>query len=281
MRTDIDRTKALYSFDSLREVFDYIETAPRTWRQRGSETSRATISWDLGTGFAGAMKYARNGWIEGAQRAQKALQSFTPKSPAPDQRIDFYGHMPHVPRFCAGAPDNMIRHDTPPTLGGGRVITLYAAINANAWQKAPYMANYGIGVAQYINQLENDGLRVELHACVAQAPMSGAMKRVAHSVCVKRADQPLDLAVVAFAIGHPAMFRRLWFALVERSAGPDEAGYYYPERVREADIIDFPKHGYILNGMLDANSQAPTPERALENVEREIKRAIDAMDEYA
>lgn len=276
MYQQITDTAARYRFDSMPELFDYIETAPRTWPYKESATNRPSQSWDLNLGYDGALRLAREGWIEGAERAQEALRAFTPKSPAPDTKTDFFGHMPHVPRYCAGAPDNMLRHTNPPTVGGGRVITLYVAVNANCMQKAQNMANYGLGIAQYINQLETEGLRVEVHAAVAQNTSSGTIKRVAHTVCVKRADQPLDLAVMAFAIGHPAMFRRLWFALAERCAGKPCMGYYYPERVKPSDIIDFPQHAYVLNGMLNANSQASTPQLALANVEKEINIAVEA-----
>lgn len=278
MQTEITARKALYSFDSLLEISQHIEGTPRVWRIQQSKSARARDTWDLGLGYDGALKLAREGWLEGAQRAQEALRAFAPKSPAPDTKVDFYGHMPHVPRYCAGAPDSMLRHTTPPTIGGGRVITLYVAINANCNQRADTMANYGLGVAQYINQLESQGMRVELYACVAQDTSGGAISRVAHSWRLKGADQPLDLAVIVFAIGHPAMYRRIWFAMIERSAAKECMSYHYPERVKPSDIINFPTHAYILNGMLDANKQAPTPQKALENVGAEIDKAIEQLE---
>lgn len=276
MQTRIEGKRARFQFDSLAEVARYLEEAPRTWRIEHSRTNAASRTWDLGLGYDRAVTLARDGWLEGAQKAQDALKAFNPASPAPDCRVDFYGHMPHVPRFCAGAPDSMIRHHPKPTIGGGRVLTLYVAINMSAAVNAQYARNFGLGVAQYINQLETDGIRVELYAGVTQTEEYRGTRgwRVAHTWKLKSAEQPLDLAVIAFAIGHPAMYRRLWFAMMERSPATEDYGYYYPRDVEARDIINMPSGAYILNGMREANSCARTPEQALEHIEREIERAL-------
>lgn len=279
MLNKIEPRGAKYLFNSMLEVGEYINATPRTWKANQSRDNYASRDWDLGLGYDGAVRLAREGWLEGAERAQDALKSFRAQSPMPDQKVDFFGHMPHVPRYCAGAPDSMFRHTTPPTIGGGKVITLYVAINCNCMQDAEYLANYGVGVAQYINQLENDGMRVELYACTAQQYFGKAYGRVSHVIKLKSADQPLDLAVITFAIGHPASFRRIWFALMERSAAREQRGYYEPVRVKPSDILEFPPHAYILNGMLNANTNARTPKQALEHIGAEIERAIEQQSE--
>lgn len=275
MRTHKDGKLTRVTFDSLADVARYLETAPRKWPYEESRKNDSSAAWDLNTSYDDAVRMARDGWIEGAQQAQQLLKAFTPDSPAPDQRIDFYGHMPHVPRYCAGAPDSMIRHTNPPRIGGGKVLTLYVAVNMSAGVDARYARNFGLGVAQYINQLETDGMRIELYAATAlNQTYSDDSRRIAHVWKIKSAEQPLDLAVVAFAIGHPAMFRRLWFAMMERSDVPANRGYYYPKDVRRGDIVDIPNHAYILNGMRKANSYASTPEAALEHIQGEIDAAL-------
>lgn len=271
--------KALYSFDSMHEVSRYLQDTPRVWKYKESTSTKASQSWDLSVGYAGAWKLANEGWIEGAERAQEALRAFRPQSPNPDQKVDFFGHMPHVPRFCAGAPDSMFRHTTPPTLGGGKVITLYVSVAIKCGINAQHAANYGIAIAQYINQLENDGMRVELyavHASSGRYPVGGW--RLATTVKLKSADQPLDLATIVFAIGHPAMARRIGFAVMERSVAPASAIYMYPGDVVKSDVIDFPPHGYILNGINQADRIARTPADALEHIGKEIDKAIELQE---
>lgn len=281
MQTRIDKEAktARYSFDSLADVARYLEATPRTWKQDQSETSTPDMSWDLRAGYARAWQLAREGWPEGAQAAQKALKAFAPNTPAPVDRVDFYGFRPHVPRYCAGAPDNMIRRDpTQADRGHGRVLTLYVPVNALARVDASHMRNFGLAVAQYINQMETDGTRVEAYGVICSS-CSGW--RVTHTWRIKRADQPLDLAVLSFAVGHPAMFRRLGFALRERSDAPNTFGYGNSESARLTDLIDPPPGSAILNGMVRADEIAKTPQDALAYVTKQIEKVLKQADAAA
>lgn len=276
MQTRIEPGKrARYHFDSLGELGEYINRTPKTWKGRDYDASETVpLSQSLGATYANAVEMARFGWLEGAAKVQEALKAFRPASPQPDTRNDVYGFRPNVPRFCAGAPDSMIRHATVAQMGCGKVLTLVVPVNAGAWVSAQSMAHFGTAVAQYVNQLETDGTRVELIGCLVSV-VSGW--RVAHTWTVKRADQPLDLAVVAFTIGHPAMFRRLGFALRERCAAPATPGYGNSQNAELDDVINVPPGAVVLNGMKEADTYAPTAEEALEYVSRQIERAMEAL----
>lgn len=270
-RIDTKEKRALYFYDSLSELAQYLDRTPQTWK--GYDSSRKSgggTSWDLGAGYDKAWDMARNGWIEGAQRAQEALQVFAPSSPAPDTRNDFYGHMPHVPRYCSGAPDNMIRHDK--AKGSGRVLTIICPVNATANVSAKSMSNFGVAVAQYINQMEMQNIRCEVIGILVNDAGSW---HVSHAWRVKYADQPLDLAVLSFAVGHPAMFRRLGFALLERCAAPASPSYGRSIPALLADVVNVPAGAVVLNGMTRANEIAPTPEKALKYIEEQINKVLD------
>ena len=262
-----------YSFDSLHELGEYLHRTPRTWVDMTSSVTHAALpDWDLGAGYAESERMARQGWIEGAQKLQEALKEFTPKTSAMDTKTDFYGYRPHVPRFCAGAPDSMIRHThSDATMGHGRVLTLAVPVNALASVGAQPMANFGTAVAQYINQLETDGMRVEVIGMMV-SQVSG--QRCAHSWTIKRAEQPLDPAVLAFSIGHPAMFRRLGFALRERCALPRDISYGSTVPAKVSDLIEPPLGTFVLNGMAQADTHAKTAAHALKYVTAQIERAI-------
>lgn len=276
MQTRDEPGKSLrYSFDSLGELGEYIARTKRVWSQTNSETGGASASWDLNTKFPAAVELARNGWLEGADKVQDALKAFNAGTPQPDCKVDFYGFRPHVPRFCAGAPDSMIRHAPVATIGSGRVLTLAVPVNANSSTGAGPMANFGVAVAQYVNQLESDGMRVEVIGMICSKVHA---VRVTHSWIIKNADQPLDLAVLAFSIGHPAMFRRLGFALRERCSAREMPGYGEATAATVSDLINPAPGTVILNGMKDANTYAPTPEAALAYVERMIDKAIAAQE---
>lgn len=274
MREQVTGKTALYWYDSLHELGQYLEQAPVTWTASSSQdrTHKPAQSWDLGLGYEGAVKLAKQGWLEGAQRAQEALKSFNPMTPAPVTKTDFYGYMPHVPRFCAGAPDSMIRHARPPREGFGKVLTLIVPCNAISSVGAKYMANFGLAVAQYVNQLEMDRVRINIIGLMVSQLSE---YRLAHAWQIKQADQPLDLAILAFAIGHPAMFRRLGFGLRERSCVSERYGYGSTVEGRTSDVMNCPINAYVLNGMGKANSIAKTPEAALAYIEAEINKAME------
>lgn len=260
-----------YRFNSLPQLASWLDATPRTWTIRESETNASARDWDLSAGYTGAWQLARDGWIEGAQRLQRALKALPLGTPAPETKFGFYGHKPSVPRYMTGRPDCMVRRVQPPVMGFGRVLTLIVPVNALAGVSAEHMANFGLGVAQYVRQLEMQGTRVELLACVV-SKVSG--HRLAFSWPVKRSDQPLDLAAVSFAIGHPAMFRRLCFALRERSCVPTDFGYGQSLDAEVSDIINAPVGAIVLNGMQHADRYARTPEKAVEYVERQIEKAM-------
>lgn len=271
MQTRNDPGKSVrYSFDSLHELGEYIERTKRRWPASYSVDDSPAMDWDLNAGYDASVVMARDGWLKGAQKLQNALKAFAPATPAPDTKTDFYGFRPHVPRFCAGAPDNMIRHTPQPDSGFGKVLTLAVPVNAIAFVGAREMSNFGVAVTQYVNQLETNGIRVELTGMIVSTVGSS---RLAHSWIVKRADQPLDLAVVAFSIGHPAMFRRLGFALRERSACA-YVGYGSSVPAEFSDLINPTPGTVILNGMTQANKYAPTPEDAFEYVSRQIEATM-------
>ena len=274
-RIDREKREARYWFDSLAELAKYLDGTEPTWRSRDSRTIGPSRAWDLQAGYDEAWKLARFGWIEGAERAGQALKALPPLTPAPVNRVDFYGHLPHVPRFCAGAPDNMIRRAYDPNQGTGAVLTLIVPVNALGSVETQHMANFGLGVAQYVNQMETNGVRVEVIGAICSR-VSGW--RVAHCWTVKRADQPLDLAVLAFAIGHPAMFRRLGFALREHCAAPADPGYGRPIDVHVNDAINAPTGSIVLNGMRHADSIATTPAKAGEYITKQIDAALDKRD---
>lgn len=282
MQTRIDQKKrtALYSFDNLYEFGNWIATAPRTWNKNIDESTSygSNAAWDLNAGYEGAVRMAQEGWLEGAQRVQDALKAFIPATAHQDTKNDVYGFRPHVARFCAGAPDCMVRHTrNDATAGQGRVLTLAVPVDANANTKAAHMANFGVAVAQYVNQLETQGVRVELVAVLISDLWQPGW-RMCHAVTIKRAGQPLDLAVVAFAIGHPAMLRRLGFAASERSERAAQmASYGRAADAKLSDLINPAPGTFILNGMKDANTHAVTPQAAFEYVQQQIEKAMEAQ----
>lgn len=261
-----------FRFDSLQEVQRYIENTPRTWNLRDSEDEgQRSQSWDLNAGYRGALKLARDGWREGAKSLHNGLVHLPAIDTVQDWHFDVAGQIPDVGRYCAGMPDNMIHYTDDPDNGSHPIITLCVPVNATANVKAQNMSNFGLAVARYVDELEAAGKRVELLACIVSLV---SRVRVAHIWTVKRANEHMDLESVAFSLGHPAAFRRLGFALRERSPVPTDPSYGYSKDMCLDDVIDPTPGAIILNGMKDANNVADTQERALAHVRAQLDAAL-------
>jgi hypothetical protein len=185
--------------------------------------------------------------------------------------MDVVGQRVSVPAYLTGHPKCMVRRVKTADAGNGRILTLAVSVVASASTMASAMSNYGVAIAQYVNQLERSGVRVHLIGTLA---VDSDGERLALSWTIKSAGQPLNLSALAFAIGHPAMLRRIGFAFMERQRDTKEfSSYGYPCDAKLSDLIDAPTGVVILNGMRGANTHAKTPEAALAYVTTQIDAA--------
>lgn len=275
---------ARYWFDSLPELQRWLQDTPATWRQRDSEQSRARDDWDLSLGWQGALRLARDGDTEGADAIRAMLADYAATLPAhdalPSDAHAVAGYHVDVPHYLSGQPDCMIAPAPMPETGRGRVVTLAVSINATADIVAAPMRRYGMALARKVYDLEAAGERVEVIGCFV-SEVSGA--RVSVAWRVKAADRDLDLPALAFAIGHPAMFRRIGFACRERLPFRDvqeDFSYGSSKPARLTDLLldgstQAPAYPVaILNGMNRADVLAPTVSDAIRNVGASVDAAL-------
>jgi len=273
MLHDTNDKTVRFHFDSLQELQRHIDDTPRTWRAKYSMSdSETSENWDLNAGYRGALKLAREGWQSGAEKLAAGLLRLPALKSTPRTTYGVAGTRPHIGRYASGVDACMIRRSNDAQRSQRPVITLAVPVNATADIKASAMSNYGLAIARYIDELEAGGQRVELVAAIVSI-VSG--KRLVHSWTVKHASEHMDFATVAFSLGHPAMFRRLGFALRERSPVREDSGYGMSQDLRLSDLIDCERGTIILNGMKNANAIAYNPDKALENVGRQIQAALD------
>ena len=238
--------------ESLPDMQHWLAQERKAWPYSSSTNNAATSNWDLRTGYNGAVLLAQVGWSEGAARLYEELSLNFPLSRERSAawKHDVAGQLPDVPRFLSGMPDAMLHHGH--AKGQQRTVHLVINVAASSACKAPNMANYGVAVVALIDALENDGQRVEVDVCAA-ARLGVNVGCVGWKV--KRADEPVDLAAVAFSVGHPAAFRRLMFAMWERMpvawASP---GYGHTTPLTDSIAKHFDADGAFL---LDGVGHAP------------------------
>jgi hypothetical protein len=138
--------------------------------------------------------------------------------------------------------------------------------------EAQHLSNYGLAVAAYVQELTSKGFIVELIACDV-ATSSG--NRLTVSWTVKSMGAPMNLSDVAFSIGHAAAFRRLSFAVQERSNCPEMSGYGGAGKATASDFASKQGKILVINGMETAYKHSKTPESALAHVKLEIAAAME------
>lgn len=258
-------------FESLPEVFRFLDSTPRKWRKSASEHNEPQGAWDLNVGWAGAMQLAKTGWTEGAAAIQEAAMAATGRPVTerePHWGFDVAGDFADVGRFMAGVPDNMRRRRK--TVGRAPIVTIALGVGAPGHVSALAMANYGAALAALIDRLEAGGRRVELYAVSAVG--GERSRRIAISVRIKAADEPLDLAAIAFGVGHPAMLRRIVFAARERAPW-EFSGYGHTVTVEPADLID-PQPGTLaVTGVKENADRCATMDGALSLAIEQINNA--------
>lgn len=261
-------------FDDLPDMVRYAQSAPKKWRMGASRTNSSSTSWDLGCGYEGALRLARDGWPEGIAKLS-ALAAVVPNNRTYVRSYDVAGEWADVPRAIVGNPFNMVRRGKVKT--AKPVVSIVVDCMVSGATSASAIANYGAAVAALIDRLETRGVRVELLIGFAGNMNGGRLSVVWHA---KRAQDHLDMNAVAFGLAHPAMFRRIGFAVYERSPPQMEtSGYGSCSTLKAADVLDLPANALIIGGLgAGSGHGCASMDTALEYAKKQINAA--AMLQY-
>lgn len=270
MLTTLTPRRCIIFGDDLHDVAQFLKDSPRQWTMRQSRSNGASYDWDLNTGYAKAEELADIGWSEGAQNLAHMLGAIPPNEAEPEYTYDVAGMMPDVPLYCAGDPMHM-RNDGHPQ---GRKPIVHLVVNAVAagMIAARDYANYGTAITAAIGQIEATGRSVELDVVFADSLRGGT---AVLGWKVKRAGDPVDLAAVAYSIGHPAAFRRLGFALIERTPREWEThGYGRCASMTEDLAHHINADGaFLLGGVGESYGSCRTLESAVKFAAQQINEA--------
>ena len=202
--------QASYGYD---ELLDYIETAPRNWRQRESETMPPSESWDLSAGYDGALELARFGWSAGREQLLDATGAANKSWSNCGVELvhDVVGAAADVGAYLMGDPYNMLNLDDEvpaPVVSIAVPVAMAARVNARSF------VNAGAGILSACQALEAAGYSVEIRAYMS-AVSDDKTTALLNEITIKRAGGVIDYDAVAFALTHPAMCRRVEFAWSE------------------------------------------------------------------
>lgn len=197
------RKHVVAQFEDISELAKLCDV-PGWYGHYQRETSN---SW-AGGSLDEARSWATEGWIDGGTKAREAAERIAVARPEVmrGKRYSVAGALPNIPRYLTGNPAHM---ELPaPKKQHGKVITLIASPFISCTIDPERLLAQAIAACAIVDALETAGYRCEVIA----RSMSTSETCVADvSVVAKRAGEALNVARMAFTIGHPSAIRRLWF----------------------------------------------------------------------
>jgi len=260
--------KGLAKFDSMLDFLQQLEK-PVAHEGNSDLTGSDRLRFTGTENFNQAMQLASNGWPEGLEKIQRALDDIE-ALPAVEVLpvFDVCGEAFNLDAVLQGQPENMF-YFMPQESNKPRIIQLGFNFSFHGGVSAETIIERGAAIASAVNDIEQTGIRVELYAYHATK-----QSRYHSSIFIKLkdADQPLELERVVFTAAHPSMLRRLWFRYAEQQKD-------FPERYqitygRPCDPKDnhFTEAGFD-DQMIKVDSDTMQPDE----VKRCIQQQLDSI----
>ena len=213
-----------YWFDGLMQATAWAgDLEAERWSMRSSHTEGSERKRFAGTkSFPEAAKLVNKGWKKGRAQLVSQVETLALKKDlvsAPSFLYDVAGARPEVPLAVAGDPCcmwdvNPVMENKAPTY------RLFINISASAQWEAHQLMNWGACILSVVDSLEAQGdCSIEINICQANTDSEGLNSEFI--IRLKDAGQHLDFDVMAFAIAHPSMLRRVMFGCMERVVADD------------------------------------------------------------
>ncbi len=264
---------ATFRYDSWQKFLDHVvPDKGTTWN-----SPVPSQEWDYLEGWSGAVRLASTGWPDGTARALKLTAPLVDKLGAflrtEEWLYDVEGAGIDVGRFCEGVPECWQTPDVRTVEGPGRLIRLVLHAWISAGVPARTIEGRGAAVLAFVMLAEQAGFQVAIEWVKAVRDKTGQAPSLTVAVPLKAWGDPVDADRLAFAIAHPACYRRLMFRAMELSpfaagmnarpgGGYGGGGVFHPEDT--GDIY--------LGPMMSGDQDWSNPDRAAEWVMDELRK---------
>lgn len=209
------RAHVRHSFSSPETFADWLDKngARHAWITTDRIEELADAADCGGCNTRDAIKLALAGWAEGAEQAARLRDKITAANPNGPRlaRWDIAGAYPNMPRALAGNPLHMRRVDSA-RLKRRPVLTFVSHYGALAGVSGDFMLRRAAVVAAIVDAVEAAGYSAQVIAWTASSKDSEKVTGAETACTLKDAGQALDVARLAFGLGHPALLRRMTFA---------------------------------------------------------------------
>ena len=203
-------TTHLRAFSSPEKLAEHVSAMGKGWHDSTWDVCAERRRFTQSESMAHAISMARNGWQAGAEQAARLRDKINASNPRGPRvvKFDVAGARAHVPRALAGNPAHMIRNDVT-QLKRRPLVALVSDMCVSYDVPAECLINRAATIAAVVDSIEAAGFSCR----VVSAAVSQSNSVTAAVACtVKDNAAPVDIARIAYGLGHPAMFRRLCFA---------------------------------------------------------------------
>lgn len=218
MKYSFEKNVSDRQFDNIGELMNFIENTPLNegfrWKTlASSESSSYMTKWTGTHDFEEAKKLLKDGWKDMAEKLEKKLSlatknQVTKTSPRPKYAVA--GYQACVPRYLQGVPESMIYSKRVPVKQ--KVITINKQVNYLADVSADKIIEESVKALTIVAKLEAQGYRVNLNAVTcSKDPWGSTPYTEITRTCIKKANERLSIAKMAFPLVNPSMLRRIIF----------------------------------------------------------------------
>jgi hypothetical protein len=239
----IEQDLARFWFDDLQDYLTHVEA----WdNKRASVKNPPTIAWDKGIGYDKALEYAKYGWSEGAEEANKQVDKMTAYGEFTKSLFYFSDEagqyeLADTERALSGDMEYWFTERHEKGLGEPKFVKLVTNLSASASIVAETLYNRALALACLVALFERAEVHTEIWIVLATKDNTHRNKGFEALVKIKSYYEPLDVERIAFCIGHPAFFRRMGFVAYEMLQQPAyqdiwdliELGYGWPKGLSE------------------------------------------------
>ncbi len=223
-------------FDTIRDLVNFIDTTPTNdlFKTRSLASRRVEYgdnSWSGTECFDSAIDLLYKGWNPGAIDLAKQVKVSAAQSRIQTTKPSYstVGYQASVPRYLQGIPTNMVTRTT--TAQKQKIITVYKSLSYNSRTQPEHIKKEGVKALQIIQALEGKGYRVKLN--MYWLSHNHTTDAFIFSLTVKRPEERLSLLKMAFPLIHPAMLRRIGFAVMEKD--PNLKSNYFTQAYGRSD----------------------------------------------
>ncbi|MDT0270488.1 hypothetical protein RM844_29875 [Streptomyces sp. DSM 44915] len=201
---------------------DFLDRAAAPATADNARARQDRDGW-AGSGFQESLRLATDGWAQALPETDVSIAALRERTgrrvrtTVLEPRWDVTGSEVDVGAFLAGVPECMVDAVPQQVTTRGRVVTLLVPAVCGHQVPTDHIRHRGLALAAFCSAIVTAGHSVEVWSGWGTNLPDGRIAAVARVVSPA---EPLDLGRLIFAMAHPAMLRRLWFAVWETEPEP-------------------------------------------------------------